>query len=106
MGFTAVPAVLYAYGCQRRRLPVVNAAAVMALVGILLNRLNVSTIAFKWYLDVRYVPTWMEIVVTMGVISAELWVFRWVVHRMPVLDFATTHGDRPATEPIAARTAA
>jgi len=106
VGFTAVPAGLYAYGCQRRRLPAVKAAAVMALVGILLNRLNVSTIAFKWYLDVRYVPTWMEIVVTLGVISAELWVFRWVVHRMPVLDFAMAHGDRPATEPIAARTAA
>ena len=106
VGFTAVPAGLYAYGCQRRRLPAVKVAAVMALVGILLNRLNVSTIAFKWYLDVRYVPTWMEIVVTLGVISAELWVFRWVVHRMPVLDFAMAHGDRPATEPIAARTAA
>jgi Ni/Fe-hydrogenase subunit HybB-like protein len=106
VGFTAVPAVLYAYGLQRRRLPAVKAAAVMALVGILLNRLNVSTIAFKWYLDVRYVPTWMEIVVTLGVISAELWVFRWVVNRMPVLDFAMTHEDRPAMEPIAARTAA
>jgi len=28
------------------------------------------------------------------------------VNRMPVLDFAMTHEDRPATEPIAARTAA
>jgi Ni/Fe-hydrogenase subunit HybB-like protein len=106
VGFTAVPALLYAYGLQRRRLPAVRAAAVLALVGVVLNRLNVSTIAFKWYLPVRYVPTWMEIVVTLGVISAELWVFRWVVNRMPVLDFATTHGDRPAAEPVAARTAA
>jgi Ni/Fe-hydrogenase subunit HybB-like protein len=106
VGCTAVPGVLYAIGLQRRRLPLVRAAAVLALVGVVLNRLNVSTIAFKWYLPVRYVPTWMEIVVTLGVISAELWVFRWVVNRMPVLDFATTHADRPVSEPVAARTAA
>jgi Ni/Fe-hydrogenase subunit HybB-like protein len=70
----------------------------MTLVGIILNRLNVSVIAFRWYAEVRYVPTWMEIVVTLGVISAELWVFRWVVNRMPVLDFAMDHGRRPTVE--------
>jgi hypothetical protein len=50
-----------------------------------MNRLNVSVIAFKWYEAVRYVPTWMEIVVTLMVVFAEIWVFRWVVNRMPVL---------------------
>ena len=64
-------------------------------------------IGFKWYAAVRYVPSWMEIVVTLGVISAELWVFRWVVNRMPVLDFAMGHGERPAAEtPAAVRSAA
>jgi len=106
VAFTAVPAVLFAWGCQRRRLPAIRVAAVMAIVGILLNRLNVTTIAFKWYATVRYVPTWMEIVVTLGVISAELWVYRWVVNRMPVLDFAMTHGTQPVTRPVAARSAA
>jgi Ni/Fe-hydrogenase subunit HybB-like protein len=104
--FTAVPAVLYGWGCQRRRLSVVRIAAVMAMVGILLNRLNVSIIAFKWYAPVRYVPSWMEIVVTLGVLSAELWIYRWVVNRMPVLDFGTVHGERPVAVPTAARPAA
>ena len=106
VGFTAIPAVLYAFGCQRRRLPVVRAAAVMAMVGILLNRLNVSIIAFKWYAPVRYVPTWMEVVVTLAVLSAELWVYRWVVERMPVLDFGMAHEERPAPRLLAARPAA
>ncbi len=72
----------------------------------MLNRLNVSVIAFKWYAAEHYVPTWMEIVVTLGVISAELWVFRWVVNRMPVL--ATLPGLSERTdEPVApARSAA
>jgi Ni/Fe-hydrogenase subunit HybB-like protein len=94
IGFVAVPAVLYLYGYQGRRLGIIKFAAVMTLIGIVMNRLNVSVIAFKWYAAVRYVPTWMEIVVTLGVISAELWVFRWVVNRMPVLDFAMDHGNR------------
>ena len=29
--------------------------------------------------------TWIEIAVTLAVIAAEIWVFRWVVNRMPVL---------------------
>ena len=105
-GFVAVPAALYLYGCQQRRLSVVKAAAMLTLIGIVLNRLTVSVIAFKWYAAVRYVPTWMEVVVTLGVISAELWVFRWVVNRMPVLDFAMEHGERSKAEPTALRSVA
>jgi len=105
-GFVAVPALLYFWGVQQRRMPVVKAAAALTLVGIVLNRLNVSVIGFQWYVPVRYVPTWMEIVVTLGVISAELWVFRWVVNRMPVLDFAMAHGEQSASLPAAARSVA
>ena len=106
LGFVAAPAALYANGCRRRSVPAVRAAAAMALIGIVLNRLNVSVIAFRWNAAVHYVPTWMEIVVTAGVISAELWVFRWVVNRMPVLDFAMAHRERPAAEPAALRSVA
>ncbi len=88
LGFTAIPAAMFLLAGQRRDLLLTRAAAVMTLVGILLNRLNVSVIAFKWYAPDRYYPTWMEIVVTLAVISAELWVFRWVINRMPVLDTA------------------
>jgi Ni/Fe-hydrogenase subunit HybB-like protein len=102
VGFVAVPAVLYAYACQVRHVTAIKVAAVLALVGIVLNRLNVSVIAFKWYAAVRYVPTWMEVVVTLGVISAELWVFRWVVNRMPVLDVRPGLSDRAdgSLEPV------
>jgi Ni/Fe-hydrogenase subunit HybB-like protein len=106
VGFTAVPAALYAWGTMRRRMPVVRTAAVLAMLGILLNRLNVSIIAFKWYAPVRYVPTWMEIVVTLGVLSAELWVYRWIVNRMPVLDFDLAHESRPIAAPALVRPAA
>jgi Ni/Fe-hydrogenase subunit HybB-like protein len=106
VGLTAVPAALFAYGSLRRSIPMVRVAAVMTLVGVMLNRLNVAMIAYKWYAPVHYVPTWMEIVVTLGVISVELLVFRWVVNRMPVLDFDMGHQDRPVSRPTALRSAA
>ena len=57
----------------------------LVLLGILLNRLNITVIAFNWDSPARYVPTWMEIVVTGAVVCGEIWVFRWVVNRMAVM---------------------
>ena len=85
VGFVVVPWLLFTRASRTASLKLVRTAAVLTLLGIVMNRLNVSVIAFKWYEAVRYVPTWMEIVVTMMVVFAEIWVFRWVVNRMPVL---------------------
>lgn len=88
LGLVLVPVLLFLYGYRKENLAVIRAAAIMTLVGIVLNRLNVSVIGFKWDAPVRYWPSWMEIEVTLAVICAEIWVFRWVINRMPVLDFA------------------
>ena len=85
LGFVLLPCMGFLYGLKLRSLAVIRTAAVFTLIGILLNRLNVSIIAFKWYAPVRYVPTWMEIEVTLSVVVAEIMVFRWIVNRMPVL---------------------
>jgi len=58
---------------------------VMTLLGIVLNRLNISIIAFNWNSTKHYYPSWQEVVVTLMVIFAEIWAFRWIVNRMPVL---------------------
>jgi Ni/Fe-hydrogenase subunit HybB-like protein len=55
------------------------------MLGVVLNRLNVTVIGFRWDMAVRYVPSWMEIVVTLTVLFTEIWIFRWVINRMPVL---------------------
>ena len=85
VGFTLIPCILFVQGARHRHMLVIRIASFLALLGIILNRLNVSVIAFKWYLPNRYYPSWMEIVVTLAVISTEIWVFRWVINRMPVL---------------------
>lgn len=85
IGLVAVPAVLFIRGYHSENIPAIRMASVLALLGIVMNRLNVSVIAFRWYDAAHYVPSWMEIEVSLAVIAAELWVFRWVVNRMPVL---------------------
>jgi len=87
IGLTLLPAIGFVIGAQRRNPAWIRAAAVFALLGVIINRLNVTVIGFQANIPVRYVPSWQELVVTMGVISAEIWVFRWVVNRMPVLDY-------------------
>ena len=98
VGFVAVPAVLYVHGYRGRRMRVIQVAAAMSLVGVLLNRLNVAIIAFKPAVAMHYVPSWMEIEVTLALVALELVIFRWVVNRMPVLAFeeAEARVERPA----------
>lgn len=86
VGFVLVPWILFTEAVRWRSQSLCQLGAVLTLVGILLNRLNVSIIAFKWDAAVRYVPTIWEVVVTLGVVFAEIWVFRWIVNRMPVLN--------------------
>jgi Ni/Fe-hydrogenase subunit HybB-like protein len=88
IGLVLVPAFMFAFGYRHRSLNIVRTAAVLALLGVILNRLNVSIIVYRWYEAVRYYPSWQEIVVTLMVICAEIWIFRWVVTRMPVFDSA------------------
>lgn len=84
VGFVLIPMFMFMYAYRYRNLLMVRAAAAMSIVGIILNRLNISTIAFNWYGEGVHYPTWMEVVVSVAVIFVQIWVFRWIVRRMPV----------------------
>jgi Ni/Fe-hydrogenase subunit HybB-like protein len=86
LGFVLVPALMFAFGFRHRSIKIIKIASVLALIGIVLNRLNISFITFNWYADVHYYPSWQEIVVTLMIIFTEIWIFRWFVTRMPVLN--------------------
>ena len=49
IGFVLIPCFMFAYAVRNRKLGLIKVASVMALLGIILNRLNVSVIAFSWY---------------------------------------------------------
>jgi Ni/Fe-hydrogenase subunit HybB-like protein len=88
--FVLVPMRLFIHAIKYKNTKVVKIAAILTLVGIILNRLNVSVIAYNWHAAERYFPSWMEIEVTLAVIFVEILVLRWIVNRMPIL------GDPPS----------
>ncbi len=85
IGFVFIPMLLFFYSYRKSNNLLIKIAAILTMVGVILNRLNVTIIGFNWDLPVHYVPSWMELVVTLTVIFTEIWIFRWVIHRMPVL---------------------
>jgi len=85
IGFVLIPLRLYTHAVKYGNMKAVKIASALTLLGIVLNRLNVSVIAYNWHAVERYIPTWMEVEVTLMVICVELIVLRWIVNRMPIL---------------------
>lgn len=85
LGFVLLPCFLFAHAVRHGKVKLVRATAVVAVVGIVLNRLNVSIVAFNWNVAERYVPSWMEMVTSITIITIGVLTFRWIVNRMPVL---------------------
>jgi Ni/Fe-hydrogenase subunit HybB-like protein len=83
--FVMLPALLYISGIKRDSVLRVRMAALLSVVGIIVNRLNVSVIAFNWNLPERYIPRWTEIMISITIVTVGLITFRWIVNRMPVL---------------------
>jgi len=87
IGLVLIPCLIFVQGVKDRNLLSIRVAAILTMAGIIINRLNYVFIAYKWYIPMseRYFPTWIEIVITLAIVFAEIWVFRWIVNRMPVL---------------------
>lgn len=85
IGFVLFPMVLFFYSYKVNKTGLIKLASVVTIIGIILNRLNVTIIGFNCDMSTHYVPSWMEFVVTFAVIFTEIWIFRWVINRMPVL---------------------
>ncbi len=85
LGFVLLPMILFFISYRTNNQTMIKVAAIITMLGVILNRLNVSVIGFNWDIPVHYIPSWMEFVVTLAVIFTEIWIFRWIVNRMPVL---------------------
>jgi Ni/Fe-hydrogenase subunit HybB-like protein len=95
--FVLLPCTLYAVAVRESRPTLARWTALLTVVGIVVNRLNVSVIAFNWQLpaEQRYVPSWMEFWISAMLVTTLILIFRWIVLRMPVLrehpDFRGAH---------------
>lgn len=61
-------------------------AAVCTIVGFLLNRLNVSTTGFVASSGVNYFPSWMEIAITLALVSTGFFIFAMAVRYLPIFE--------------------
>jgi len=84
-GFILGPALAYAWAARHGRATCVRAIAAWTVLGIVVNRLNVSIVAVNWSRPVAYVPTAVEILISITIVTIGIQVFRWIVNRMPVL---------------------
>jgi len=86
-GFVVLPLLLFAIGYRERRTPLIRWAAVLTVLGVVFNRLNVAIFAYNWHLPAaeRYVPSWMEIWISLSIVTAGVVAFRWIASRMPIL---------------------
>ena len=87
VGFVLFPCLLYAYGFRERRPRLIRFTAVLAVLGVILNRLNISVIAFNWQVPYqeRYFPHWMEYVAVVFLITLGLVVFKFVANRFAIV---------------------
>jgi Ni/Fe-hydrogenase subunit HybB-like protein len=97
IGFVLLPCFLYLVGVRDRNVKLIRWTAVLTVLGIVINRLNICLIAFNWQLPAaeRYFPHWMEIGISVFVVTVGVTAYRFIVTRMPVLyelpEFTESH---------------
>ncbi len=86
IGFVVFPSILFAMGSREKNLTMVRGAATWTILGIILNRLNISIIAFNYHLPSadRYVPSLMEIGTSVFIVTLGITAYRYITSRMPI----------------------
>jgi Ni/Fe-hydrogenase subunit HybB-like protein len=80
-----IPAILFAIKPLRQKPVVLFVAALMVvLFGVVLNRLNVGIIGLLPYTGNIYQPSWMEVVVTLTLVSFGVIAFGLAAKHLPV----------------------
>jgi Ni/Fe-hydrogenase subunit HybB-like protein len=59
-------------------------AALLAVMGFVMNRLNVSVTGMEGAAGVRYLPSWMEVTVSLGLVALGFALFTLAVRYLPV----------------------
>ena len=84
-GFILGPSILYALAVRWRNVKMARWVAGWVVLGVVVNRLNLSIITFNWQAAQRYVPSKLEMLISLTIITIGVMTFRWIVNRMPVL---------------------
>jgi Ni/Fe-hydrogenase subunit HybB-like protein len=88
----AIVPFLYYYGVLKRNVKLIQVTGVLTMIGIILNRFNLTLITFNYQLPRGELFYWKEVLVVISVVIIQVLVYRWIVNRMPVL---MDHPDYP-----------
>ena len=86
-GFFGVACLGFAIGAREKKVQLIRWTSAWALLAVIVNRFNVSLVAFNYHLPAsdRYFPSWMEIGISVFLVTLGLITFRFIVSRMPIL---------------------
>jgi Ni/Fe-hydrogenase subunit HybB-like protein len=73
-------------------------AAVLVVIGFVLHRLNVSVTGLERAAGLRYLPSWMEVTVSVGLVALGFAAFGLAVRYLPIFPKGASHSS-PDTEP-------
>jgi len=85
LGFILLPSLLFGFAARRQSAKLARVAGLITVLGVILNRFNVSLIAFNWNVADRYFPSVGEVLTSLTIVTIGVLVFRWIVNRMPVV---------------------
>jgi Ni/Fe-hydrogenase subunit HybB-like protein len=87
LGFVLLPCYFYAIGAREKNLKIIRRTAAWTVLGIVVNRFNVGLIAFNYHLpsSERYYPHWMEIGISVFVVTIGILAYKFIVTHMPIL---------------------
>jgi Ni/Fe-hydrogenase subunit HybB-like protein len=99
----AVPMVIVAFQRIRGNPQALFASATMVVGGFLVNRLNVSLTGLEASSGGRYVPSWMEVAVTMSIVVLGMIAFRYATQYLPVFEAAPEPLKEESRSPVYAQ---
>jgi Ni/Fe-hydrogenase subunit HybB-like protein len=89
-----VPVVLLLSERVRTNRTGLTVCACFAVVGFVMNRLNVSVTGMEAAAGVQYVPSWMELTVSLGLVGLGFGLFALAVRYLPVFPEPVNHPAR------------
>lgn len=96
LGFVVLPCAVLTYGVKMKSVGIVRFGAFYAVLGILVNRLNMAIITFNWNLPDHLhhiIPGWHEVSVVLAIATIHVLVFRWILNRFPVIREEPEYGE-------------
>ncbi len=81
---TLIPMIAFAYGVRHRRVGLVRWGALLAVAGIIWNRLNTVLVCYNYRLH-QEIPHWKELWVVLTILAIYFIFYRFILYRIPVL---------------------